>query len=79
MYSIFTKRGVFNTTINSLKILYAGISNFRHLTEEDMEEVEKYRKRELAEKTKGREHGRTKKTMNQSHVLTRQDRNGGAL
>jgi len=44
------EEGVFNTTINSLKILYAGISNFRHLTEEDMEEVEKYRKRELAEK-----------------------------
>ena len=44
------EEGGFNTTINSLKILYAGISNFRHLTEEDMEEVEKYRKRELAEK-----------------------------
>lgn len=40
------EEGVFNTTINSLKILYAGISNFRHLTKEDMEEVEHYRKRQ---------------------------------
>ena len=40
------EEGVFNTTINSLKILYAGISNFRHLTKEDMEEVERYRKRQ---------------------------------
>ena len=40
------EEGVFDTTINSLKILYAGISNFRHLTKEDMEEVEHYRKRQ---------------------------------
>lgn len=40
------EEGVFDTTLNSLKILYAGISNFRHLTDEDMEEVERYRKRE---------------------------------
>lgn len=40
------EEGVFDTTINSLKILYAGISNFRHLTKEDMEEVERYRKRQ---------------------------------
>lgn len=41
--------GVFDTTINSLKILYAGISNFRHLTEEDMTELERYRKRQDTE------------------------------
>ena len=40
------EEGVFDTTINSLKILYAGISNFRHLTKEDMEEVEHYRQRQ---------------------------------
>ena len=40
------EEGVVDTTINSLKILYAGISNFRHLTKEDMEEVEHYRKRQ---------------------------------
>lgn len=40
------EEGVFDTTINSLKVLYAGISNFRHLTEEDMLEVEKYRQAE---------------------------------
>lgn len=45
------EEGVFDTTINSLKILYAGISNFRHLTPEDMEEVEIYRERQLSEKT----------------------------
>lgn len=40
------EEGVFDTAINSLKILYAGISNFRHLTAEDMEEVEIYRERQ---------------------------------
>ena len=40
------EEGVFDTTINSLKILYAGISNFRHLTKEDMEEVEHYKERQ---------------------------------
>lgn len=40
------EEGVFDTTINSLKVLYAGISNFRHLTDEDMEEVERYRQEE---------------------------------
>lgn len=40
------EEGVFDTTINSLKVLYAGISNFRHLTDEDMKEVEKYRQEE---------------------------------
>ena len=40
------EEGVFDTTINSLKVLYAGISNFRHLTDEDMKEVERYRQEE---------------------------------
>ena len=40
------EEGVFDTTINSLKILYAGISNFRHLTNEDMVEVERYKERQ---------------------------------
>jgi len=45
------QEGVFDTMIDSLKVLYAGISNFRHLTDEDMEEVERYRKRQESEKT----------------------------
>ncbi len=40
------EEGVFETTINSLKVLYAGISNFRHLTDEDMKEVERYKQEE---------------------------------
>lgn len=48
------QEGVFDTMISSLKILYAGISNFRHLTNEDMEEVERYRKRQESEKAEER-------------------------
>ncbi len=48
------QEGVFDTMISSLKILYAGISNFRHLTDEDMEEVERYRKRQESEKAEER-------------------------
>lgn len=40
------EEGVFDTTLNSLKILYASISNFRHLNEDDMEAVKIYRKSE---------------------------------
>ena len=40
------EEGVFDTTLNSIKVLYAGISNFRHLTDEDMEEVRKYKEAE---------------------------------
>ncbi len=40
------QEGVFDTTINSLKILYAGVSNFRHLNKEDMEIVERYKENE---------------------------------
>jgi len=42
------EEGVFDTFLNSLKILYASISNFRHLTDEDMEAVTIYK--ELEEK-----------------------------
>ncbi len=40
------EEGVFDTTINSLKVLYASISNFRHLDEEDMKAVHIYREAE---------------------------------
>ncbi len=40
------QEGVFDTTLNSLKVLYAGVSNFRHLTKEDMEIVEIYKEKE---------------------------------
>ncbi len=40
------EEGVFDTFLNSLKIMYASISNFRHLTDEDMEAVAVYRKLE---------------------------------
>ncbi len=50
------QEGVFDTTLNSLKILYASISNFRHLNEADMESVEIYKREEekrlLAQKEK---------------------------
>lgn len=46
------EEGVFDTTINSLKVLYAGISNFRHLTDAEMKEVEIYKE---AERKRSRE------------------------
>lgn len=46
------EEGVFDTTINSLKILYASISNFRHLNDEDMEAVRIYREMEKLRKEK---------------------------
>lgn len=39
------QEGVFDSTINSLKILYADVSRFRHLTAEDRKSVEEYEKR----------------------------------
>ena len=39
------EEGVFDTTINSLKILFAGINNFRRLEEEDMAGLEEYKER----------------------------------
>lgn len=52
------QEGVFDTTLNSVRILYASISNFRHLDEEDMEAVRIYREREkkrIAEREKKKE------------------------
>lgn len=40
------EEGVFDTFLNSLKILYASASNFRHLNYEDMESVRIYKDRE---------------------------------
>ncbi len=37
------QEGVFDTFLNSLKILYASLSNFRHLTDEDMKAVDRYK------------------------------------
>ncbi len=37
------EEGVFNTTINSVKILYASLSNFRHLNDADMKAVQIYK------------------------------------
>ncbi len=37
------EEGVFDTTIKSIQILYSGASNFRHITEEDMEPVRRYK------------------------------------
>ncbi len=46
------EEGVFDTTINSLRVLYASLSNFRHLNDEDMEAVRIYRheKKKVKEK-----------------------------
>lgn len=40
------QEGVFDTTLDSLKVLYADVSNFRHLNDEDMKGVEEYKERE---------------------------------
>ena len=42
------EEGVFDTFLNSLKILYASVGNFRHLTKEDMEPVRFYKEQEEA-------------------------------
>nr|WP_160560193.1 sporulation integral membrane protein YtvI [Parablautia muri] len=44
------QEGVFETTLDSLKILYASVSNFRHLNEDDMEAVRIYREKERIDK-----------------------------
>ena len=54
------EEGVFDTTINSLRILYAGISNFRHLSDDDMEEIELYRQAD-EQRTRRREEIRRKR------------------
>ena len=48
------QEGVFDNTLNSLKVLYASISNFRHLDEKDMESVRIYRQHEQARIREGR-------------------------
>lgn len=40
------EEGVFDTFLDSMKILYASISNFRHLKDEDMEAVRIYKEEE---------------------------------
>lgn len=49
------QEGVFDTTLDSLKILYASVSNFRHLNAEDMEAVRIYRERERIERSREKE------------------------
>lgn len=49
------QEGVFDTTLDSIKILYASISNFRHFTKEDMEVVETYKKEEEKRRSKRKE------------------------
>ena len=49
------EEGVFDTFLNSLKILYASVSNFRHLNYEDMEAVRIYREREKRRYKAGQE------------------------
>lgn len=51
------EEGVFDTTLNSIKILFAGINSFRRLDEQDMAVVRKYQQnkgREREEKQKER-------------------------
>lgn len=40
------EEGVFDTTVRSIQILYAGACNFRHITEDDMEPVRRYKELE---------------------------------
>lgn len=55
------EEGVFNTTKDSLKILAAGLNNFRRLNEEDMECVREYEAYEREKIKKQEEAGREKK------------------
>ncbi|GFI16655.1 sodium-lithium/proton antiporter [Lachnospiraceae bacterium] len=48
------EEGVFDNTLNSLKVLYASISNFRHLDDKDMESVRIYRQQEQARRRAGK-------------------------
>jgi len=58
------QEGVFDTTINSCKVLYASISNFRHLSDEDMEAVRIYREAER-ERMEARRRQREEKEQGQ--------------
>lgn len=57
------EEGVFDTTINSIKVLYASLSNFRHLNDADMEAVRIYREE------KSRMKKREEKGNNESNSL----------
>lgn len=57
------EEGVFDTTIKSIKVLYASLSNFRHLNDEDMEAVRIYREE------KSRMKKREEKGNNESNSL----------
>ena len=62
------EEGVFDTTIKSIQILYSGASNFRHITEEDMEPVRRYKLLEQERLKKSRERketGEESKAQNQ--------------
>ena len=65
------EEGVFDTFLNSLKILYASISNFRHLTDEDMEAVHIYKEQEKRrlEEMKRRAGGKEGSETNESDGL----------
>ncbi len=54
VYTMY-QEGAFDTSVNSLKILLAGINQFRRLTEEDMEQITPHRpqKEEDEEKNEG--------------------------
>lgn len=56
------EEGVFDTTLNSLKVLYASVSNFRHLTKEDMAVVDRYKEEE--EKRMQRKRGNSENESN---------------
>lgn len=62
------EEGVFDTFLDSLKILYAGLSNFRHLTQEDMEAVRIYK-----EKEKKRIEARERKLKEQQEKQEKQE------
>ncbi len=75
------EEGVFDTTLNSLKVLYASISNFRHLNEEDMKAVYIYRevekKRIEARKKQAEEReGRSDKQQEESAGKEKEEKKG---
>ena len=49
------EEGVFDTTIDSMKVLYASVSNFRHLDEQDMKAVQIYKDRKRKDKERGKD------------------------
>ena len=72
------EEGVFDTFLNSLKILYASVSNFRHLNYEDMEAVRIYREREKRRYKAGQEKDQrmeTEKEKSQKRSLKNDESN----